>query len=91
MCRDLAFFFHILHHLLELVEKLLADVAEYINAGFPLASTKEFISIFLTEQAQHKSLSGITQLILETAVVSTRREYSELQRYVWYISIAFDI
>ena len=62
-----------------------------VEAGLPLTSVKEFVTLFLTAPTELATtkIPGLTPAVVQAAVVGSRWAYAESLKYVWYTSIAF--
>ena len=69
----------------KLAAKLPAEVAAFsIAAGLPMTEVKDFLGVFLTNPAEAASLPGITEKILDAALLGSETAYAQSLRYVWY-------
>ena len=76
----------------KLIKALPLDIASYaIEAGLPVASATDFVTLYLSDPAKLASVKGVTPMVLEGAAVGSRWAYSKALSYVWYTSIAFGV
>jgi hypothetical protein len=75
----------------KLAAKLPAYVAQFaIEAGLPITSVKEFVTIILVEGGVGlQNVAGVTPAVVEAATMASRWAYGDSLKYVWYTSIAF--
>lgn len=78
------------------INKLLAQLPIYvatyaIEAGLPLTSAEEFVTLFLTDPAElvKSSIPGLTPEVVQAGILGSQFAYADSLKYVWYTSIAF--
>lgn len=78
------------------INKITANLPAYVGlyaveAGLPLTSAKEFVTLFLTapKELATANIPGLTLPVVQAATIGARWAYAESLKYVWYTSIAF--
>ena len=76
----------------KIAAKLPTYVAEYaIKAGLPLASAKDFVTIFLTEPTKIATVKGVTADVIGQATLGAKFAYADSLKYVWWSSLPFGV
>ncbi|KAK5090250.1 hypothetical protein LTR05_000421 [Lithohypha guttulata] len=73
-----------------LTPRLPAYVGAYaVEAGLPVASATEFVTVLLTDPSKIAAVPGVTAEIIQAGAMGSRWAYAESLRNVWLVSIAF--
>lgn len=76
----------------KLTGKLPLYIGEFaVKAGLPVTSAPAFVEAVLLSPATVANVSGVTEAVLESAVMASRWAYGDSLAYVWYVSITFGV